>query len=98
MLPSTAKVGDTLLFAFPHKRSSETSISAFEVTLNGRKIDNPEIVINSGTRGTSVSWTGGQAANFVFSVKEPGIYQFEIRPIIGREKGQRRLNTVEVTE
>jgi hypothetical protein len=96
MLPSTAKVGDTIHFAFPHKPSSETSISAFEVTLNGRKIDNPETVITSGTRGTS--WIGGQAANFVFSVKEPGIYQFEIRPIIGGEKGQPRLNTVEVTE
>jgi hypothetical protein len=96
MLPSTAKVGDTIHFAFPHKPSSETSISAFEVTLNGRKIDNPETVITSGTRGTS--WIGGQAANFVFSVKEPGIYQFEIRPIIGREKGQPRLNTVEVIE
>jgi hypothetical protein len=90
MLPSTAKVGDTIHFAFPHKRSSETTISGFEVAINGRKVANPEMVM---TRAL-----GGEAANFVFSVKEPGIYQFEVTPIAGGTKGQPRLNTVEVTE
>jgi hypothetical protein len=90
MLPSTAKVGDTIHFAFPHKRSSETSISGFEVAINGRKIDNPEIVMTRVPRG--------EAANFVFSVKELGVYQFEVTPITAGEKSRPRLNTVEVTE
>ena len=90
MLPSTAKVGDTIHFAFPHKRSSESTISGFEVAINGRKIDNPEIVMTRVPRG--------EAANFVFSVKEPGIYQFEVTPITAGPKSRPRLNTVEVTE
>jgi hypothetical protein len=57
MLPSTAKVGDTIHFAFPHKRSPETSISGFEVAINGRKTEKPEIEMTRATRG--------EAANFV---------------------------------
>jgi hypothetical protein len=89
MLPSTAKVGDTIYFAFPHKRSSGSAISGFEVAINGRRVQDPEMVM---TRGL-----GGEAANFVYRAQEPGIYQFEVIPIAGDEKGQPRRNTVEVT-
>jgi hypothetical protein len=90
MLPSAARVGDTIHFAFPHNRLSGTPISGFQVTINGRKIAKPEIVM------TSVK-LGGGAANFVFRANEPGTYQFEIAPIVGGKKGHSRLNTLEVT-
>jgi hypothetical protein len=90
MLPSTAKVGDTIHFAFPQKRSSESSISGFDVAINGRRIAKPEFAITRSGHG--------EAANFVFSVKEPGTYQFEVTPITGGENRRPRLNTVEVTE
>jgi hypothetical protein len=90
MLPSAARVGDTIHFAFPHPCFSRTPISGFEVTINGRKIAKPEIVM------TAVS-LGGGAANFVFMANEPGTYQFKIAPIVGGKKGHSRLNTLEVT-
>jgi hypothetical protein len=90
MLPSAARVGDTIHFAFPHPCFSRTPISGFEVTINGRRIAKPEIVM------TSVK-LGGGAANFVFRANEPGTYQFEIAPIVGGKKGHSRLNTLEVT-
>ena len=91
MLPSIAKVGDTIHFAFPHNSLSRTPISGFEVTINGRKIDKPEVVM------TRVA-VGGGAANFVFRANEPGTYQFEIAPIVEGKKGQSRFNTLEVTQ
>jgi hypothetical protein len=91
MLPSTARVGDTIHFAFKHNPLSGTAISGFEVTINGRKIDNPEVVM---TRAT----VGGAAANFVFRASEPGTYQFEVTPIVAGKKGQPRLNTLEVIQ
>ena len=88
MLPSKAKVGDTIHFVFPHKRPSGPPISAFEVTVNGKKIDQPEI---SSTRAT-----GGGSTNFVFKILEPGTYHFQITPILDGTKGEPRLSTLEV--
>jgi hypothetical protein len=90
MLPSAARVGDTIHFAFPHNRLPKTPISGFEVTINGRKLAKPEIVM------TAVS-LGGGAANFVFRANEPGTFQFKIAPIVGGKKGHSRINTLEVT-
>jgi len=88
MLPSKAKVGDTIHFTFPNSRIAGMAISAFQVAINGKKIDKPEILT---TRAA-----GGGSCNFVFRVNEPGIYQFEITPIVGEEKGVQRFNTLEV--
>jgi len=88
MLPSKAKVGDTIHFAFPNKRPSGPPISAFEVTVNGKKIDRPEILSTKGLAGGSTV--------FVFKIVEPGIFQFQITPIIDGMKGEPRLNTLEV--
>jgi len=90
MLPSAARVGDTIHFVFPHAGFSRTPISGFEVTINGRKIAKPEIVMTGAK-------PGGGAANFVFRANEPGTYQFEITPIVGGKKGHSRFNTLEVT-
>jgi hypothetical protein len=87
MLPSRAKVGDTIHFSFPNAPGK--LISAFEVTINGKRVKDPEIV-------TTRAPDGGRA-NFVFHVKEPGIYQFEIAPISDDgTRGQPRMNTLEV--
>ena len=91
MLASTAKVGDTIHFAYSHNPFSGNKISGFEVTINGRKLDKPEVVM---TRPK----VGGGTANFVFRANEPGTYQFEITPIVEGKKGQPRLNTLEVTQ
>jgi len=88
MLPSKAKVGDTIHFAFPHKRPAGPPISDFEVTVNGKKVDRPEIL--------STKALAGGATNFVFKIVEPGIYQFQITPIIDGTKGEPRLTTLEV--
>jgi hypothetical protein len=88
MLPSKARVGDTIHFTFSNNRRPGMTITGFQVAVNGRKIDNPEILT---TRAT-----GGGSSNYVFRVNEPGIYQFEITPIIGGEKGVQRFNTLEV--
>jgi hypothetical protein len=88
MLPSKAKVGDTIHFTFPNSRQPGMTITAFQVTINGKKIDKPEILT---TRAP-----GGGSSSFVFKVTEPGIYQFEITPIIGEAKGVQRFNTLEV--
>jgi hypothetical protein len=92
MLPSHARVGDTIHFCFPDNRSPKTSISGFEVTINGKAIDNPEIM---------KSRAGGQgrtgATNLVFMATEPGTYHFEITPLVGNQKQDRRLNSLEVT-
>jgi hypothetical protein len=84
-----ARVGDTIHFAFPQSRLSR--ISGFEVTLNGRKVNTPEIVMTAMKAGEG-------AANFVFRASEPGIYQFKITPIVEGKKGHARLNTLEVTQ
>src|SRR5262245_29014580 len=87
MLPSRAEVGDKVHFSFPNAPGKV--ISGFEVTINGKRVADPEIV-KSGARDTGT-------ANFVFHVKEPGIYHFEIAPIInGGARGEPRLNTLEV--
>jgi hypothetical protein len=87
MLPSRAKVGDTVHFSFPH--SPGKLISAFDVTINGKRVKDPEIVTNRAQNGGT--------ANFVFHVREPGIYHFEIAPITeGGGRGEPRMNTLEV--
>src|SRR5262249_25168607 len=87
MLPTRAKVGDTIHFSFPN--SPGKLISAFEVTINGKYVKDPQIVT---TRASN-----GGTANFVFHVKEPGIYHFEIAPISdGGVRGEPRMNTLEV--
>jgi hypothetical protein len=91
MLPSAARVGDTIHFAFPYACLSRTPISGFEVTINGRKLAKPEIVL------TRITVGGHGAANFVFRANEPGTFQFKIAPIVGGKKGQSRINTLEVT-
>jgi hypothetical protein len=87
MLPSRAEVGDKVHFSFPNAPGKV--ISAFEVTINGKRVEDPELV-KTGARDTGT-------ANFVFHAKEPGIYHFEIAPIInGGARGEPRLNTLEV--
>ena|SRR5258708_6003195 len=88
MLPSKAKVGDTIHFVFPNPRPAGVKISAFEVTINGKKIDNPETV--------TTRVVGGGSTNFVFKVSASGTYQLEITPIIEGKRGEPRLNTLEV--
>ncbi len=88
MLPSKARVGDTIHFAFPNAPGKV--ISDFEVTINGQRVKEPEVLK---TRGHP-----GNAAIFVFKAEQPGIYQFVIIPI-GQEgeRGEPRMNTLEVT-
>ena len=87
MLPSRAKVGDTIHFSFPNPAGKV--ISAFDVTINGKRVKDPEIVTTRAPKGGT--------ANFVFHVKEPGIYQFVIAPISdGGARGEPRMNTLEV--
>ena len=85
MLASKAKVGDTIHFSFPNNSRSGKTISAFEVVINGKRIDKPELLT-----------TRGGPTNFVFTASAPGTYQFDITPIMQGEKGERRLNTLEV--
>jgi hypothetical protein len=87
MLPSKAKVGDTIHFAFPNRRPGPP-ISAFEVTVNGKQIDRPEML--------STKALSGGSTVFVFKIVEPGTFQFQITPIIDGMKGEPRLNTLEV--
>jgi hypothetical protein len=72
MLPSKARVGDTIHFSFPHASLRGKSITAFEVIVNGKKISNPEM------KTTSVM--NGGVTNFVFQATAPGTYQFDITP------------------
>ena len=53
MLPSKARVGDTIHFSFPQATLKGTRITAFEVLVNGKKVGNPEMKITSGTGGNS---------------------------------------------
>ena len=88
MLPSKAKVGDTIHFHFP--KSPDIDISSFEVTINGQRISDPEVLAS---RAKSK-----EATIFVYRVAQPGIYQFRITPIGQKgERGEPRLNTLEVT-
>jgi len=88
MLPSKARVGDTIHFAFP--KAPGKVVTGFEVTINGQKMAEPEILAS---RAQSK-----EATIFVYRVTEPGTYQFKITPI-GQEgeRGEPRLNTLEVT-
>lgn len=87
MLPSRAKVGDTIHFAFLNVGGK--TITGFQVTINGESVSEPETALTHALEGG--------AANFVFRVKEPGTYQFVITPISeAGEHGQPRLNTLEV--
>jgi len=88
MLPSKARVGDTIHFAFPKEPGK--LVSGFEVMINGQKIAEPEILVS---RAKSKEGT-----IFVYQVREPGIYQFRITPIgEDGERGEPRMNTLEVT-
>ena len=90
ILPSKARVGDTIHFSFPHANRKGKTIRAFEVIVNGKRIANPEMKRTS-------NMTGG-ATSFVFQATAPGTYHFDITPIIDGERGERRLNTLEVEE
>jgi plastocyanin len=89
MLPSKARVGDTIHFTFPHSVKGK-KITAFEVMVNGRKISNPEIKMTNAMSGGAIS--------FVFQATAAGTYQFEITPLIDEQRGEPRLNTLEVEE
>ena len=89
MLPSKAKVGDTIHFSFPHVRYKGKSITAFQVIINGNKISNPEMV---STRAS------GGATSFVFKAATPGTHHFEITALIDGQECERRLNTLEVED
>jgi hypothetical protein len=84
MLPSKARVGDTIYFSFPHSNLKGKKITAFDVLINGKPISNPEMKMS------------GNATSFVFQATTSGIYQFEIRPVIDGQRGEPRLNTLEV--
>ena len=88
MLPSKARVGDTIHFSFPQATLKGTRITAFEVLVNGKKVGNPEMKITSGM--------GGGTTSFVFQATTPGTYQFEITPLIDGQRGEPRLHTLEV--
>jgi len=88
MLPSKARVGDTIHFSFPQASLKGKRITAFEVLVNGKKVGNPEMKITSGM--------GGGTTNFVFQPTTPGTYQFEITPLIEGQHGEPRLHTLEV--
>jgi hypothetical protein len=92
MLPSNSRVGDTIHFAFPESQTAGARVSGFEVTINGKKVDSPEIVMTRAGRG------GTNSANYVFRATEPGFFHFHITPVAGGEKLEPRLNTVEVTQ
>jgi hypothetical protein len=94
ILASNAKVGDTIHFSFPRvnwkgritQANWKGRITAFEVIVNGKGINNPEIK------------TTNDATNFVFQATAPGTYHFDITPITDGQRGDRRLNTLEVGE
>ena len=88
MLPSKARVGDTIHFSFPHPNLKGKRITAFEVIVNGKKISNPEMKMTGAI--------SGGATSFVFHATTAGIYQFEITPLIDGQPGEPRLNTLEV--
>jgi hypothetical protein len=88
MFPSKAKVGDTIHFSFPHDRFKGEIITAFDVVINGKKVADPELV--------KANAKGKGSTSFIFKADSPGIYHFEIVPITGGERGERRLNTLEV--
>ena len=71
-------------------QTGRETIRAFEVIVNGKGNSNPEMKMTS-------AMTGG-ATSFVFQATAPGTYHFDITPIIDGERGERRLNTLEVEE
>jgi hypothetical protein len=87
MLPSKARVGDTIHFSFPNASLKGKRITAFEVIVNGKKVSNPEMKM-----------TSGGATSFVFQATTPGTYQFQITPLLDGQPGEPRLNTLEVEE
>jgi hypothetical protein len=46
-----ARVGDTIHFSFPHASLKGKRITAFEVLVNGNKVENPEMKMTSGMGG-----------------------------------------------
>jgi hypothetical protein len=90
MLPSKARVGDTVHFSFPHASLKGKKITAFEVVVNGKKVSNPEMKLSSAMSGAATS--------FVFQATTPGTYQFQITPLLDGQPGEPRLNTLEVEE
>jgi hypothetical protein len=90
MLPSRARVGDTIHFSFPHPNLKGKRITAFEVIINGEKISNPEMKMTGAI--------SGGATSYVFQAISAGIFQFEITPLLDGERGETRLNTLEVEQ
>jgi hypothetical protein len=88
MFPSKARVGDTVHFSFAHDRFKGQIITAFDVVINGKKIADPELV--------KANAKGKGSTSFVFKADAPGTYHFEIVPISGEDRGERRLSTLEV--
>jgi len=56
MLPSKARVGDTIHFSFPHANCKGKTITAFEVIVNGKRIANPEKKMTSAVTGGATSF------------------------------------------
>ena len=90
MLPSKARVGDTIHFSFPHANWKGKTITGFDVIVNGKRISNPEMKMTSAKTGSATS--------FVFQATTPGTYHFDVTPIIDGQPGERRLNTLEIEE
>src|SRR5215470_167701 len=87
MLPSKAKVGDTVHFSFANEPGKP--IAGFEVTINGKKVSDAQFTVNRAKGGS---------ATYIYNVTAPGIYQFQITPIgSAGDRGEPRLNTLEVT-
>jgi hypothetical protein len=58
MLPSKARVGDTIHFSFPHASLKGKRITALEVFVNGKKVGNPEMKTTSGMGGGATNFAG----------------------------------------
>jgi hypothetical protein len=87
MLPSKAKVGDTIHFSFTNEPGK--TITGFDVVINGKKVKDAEFTVNRAKGGS---------ATYIYNVTAPGIYQFQITPIgQSGERGEPRLNTLEVS-
>jgi hypothetical protein len=71
MLPSKARVGDTVHFSFPHACLKGKRITAFEVIVNGKKISNPEMKMTG-------AMSGG-ATSFVFQATTAGTFSSRLR-------------------
>ena len=72
MLPSKARVGDTVHFSFPFTNlKGGKRITGFEVFVNGKKISNPEMKMTG-------AMSGG-ATSFVFQATTAGTFSSRLR-------------------